>query len=326
MNMAEIRHLLVSLGVAAACGLAVNIAIAQTYPSKPIRMVVGFAAGGGADTTARLIAQKLPDVLGQQVLVENRTGASGAIANERVATAPPDGYTALLMTASDTITPALRKLPYDMERDFAPVAQVALATFVLVVHPSVPASDVKQLVALAKKQPGRLSYGSAGIGGAPHLAGALFGSMAGIDIKHVPYKGGAESVIATASGQIELNFVTIPSLLPFIPGGRLKPLAVSGVKRASFLPDLPTVSEAGLPGYDRTSWYGILLPVGVPQQIVAQLHGGITRVVALAEMKEAFAKQGLEPQQTAPEQFAAILKRELAENARIIRSSGAKTE
>lgn len=313
-------------GIVAYANWSVGDLFAQTYPVKPVRIVVGFAPGGGADTTARLLAQRLPEQLGQPVVVENRTGASGAIADERVATSPPDGYTLLLMTASETILPALRKLSYDLERDLAAVSLVATGTLVVVVHPSVPARNVRELIAIARSQPGKLSYGSAGVGGGPHLAGALFNLMAGVDIVHVPYKGGAESVVATASGQIEMNFLTIPSLLPFLEGGRLRPLAVTTGKRASMMPRVPTLDESGLTGFDRSTWYGLFSPAGVPKEIIARLNAAVEKVVNTAEMKELFGKQGMEPSTTTPEQFAALIQREITENAKLIKLAGIKAE
>ena len=312
------------VGIVAYANGSVGDLFAQTYPVRPVRIVVGFAPGGGADTTARMLAQRLPEQLGQPVVVENRTGASGAIADERVATSPPDGYTLLLMTASEAILPALRKLPYDLERDLAAVSLVAMMTFVVVIHPSVPARNVEELIAIARSQPGKLSYGSAGVGGGAHLAGALFNLMAGVNIVHVPFKGGSESAVATASGQIEMNFLTIPALLPFLEGGRLRPLAVTTGERASIMPWVPTLNESGLTGFNRASWYGLLSPAGVPKEIIARLNSAVEKVVNTAEMKEAFSRQGLEPSTTTPEQFAALIRREITENAKLVKLAGAK--
>ena len=313
-------------GIVAYVSLPVLDALAQAYPAKPVRIVVGYSPGGGADTTARMLAQKLPEHLGQPVVVENRPGANAAIADEHVATSPPDGYTLLLMTASETITPAVRKLPFDLERDLAPVSLVVTATFVLVVHPSVPARNVKKLISLARSHPGKLSYASAGVGGGAHLAGALFNLMANVNTIHVPYKGGGQSSIATASGQVDMNFLTIPSALPFLSSGRLRPLAVTTAKRATLMPEVPTLDESGLAGYDRSSWHGLLAPAGVPKNIIAQLNAVIAKVANTSEMRELFRRRGVEPQTTTPEQFGALIHREIAENANLVKLTRAKAE
>ena len=290
---------------------------------------MGFSPGGVADVTARLAAQKLPELLGQQIVIENRPGAAGAIATERVAGSPPDGYTLLAMTAADTVTPVLRlKLPYNLERDLAPVALLALAPFVLVVHPSVPARNVKELIALARAQPGKLSYGSVGIGTTPHLSAEALKVLAKIDIVHVPYKGGLDNVIATAGGQVDMVFASMPSLTPLLGGStpRVRALAVTSAKRASFMPQLPTLNEAGVPGYDRSSWVGILAPAAVPKDIVARLNAAFTKAVSTAETKDAFARQGLEPQTITPVEFAAFISGQLAQNAKLIQAIGIRPE
>lgn len=314
-------------GFIACAMLPAPAALAQGYPVKPVRMVLGFSAGGLSDVLARLISPKLSDHLGQAMVVENRPGASGALATQRVATSPADGYTLLLMTAADTVTPALRaNLPYDLERDFAPVSLVVIAPFVLLVHPSVPARNAKELIALARSRPGKLSYGSVGAGSTPHLAGELLKLMAKVNIVNVPYKGGADNVIATASGQVDMSFASIPSLLPLLEAGKVRPLAVTSAKRASLLPKLPTIDESGLSGYDRSSWQGVLAPAGVPKEIVARINTAIARVVENPEINQALIKQGLEPQTNTPEQFAAFIRNELAKNADLIKLIGARAE
>lgn len=314
-------------GIVACANLPVADSLAQGYPVRPIRMLVGFTVGGVADVTARLVAQKSSELLGQSVVVENRGGASGAIATEKVATSPADGYTLLMMTAADTVIPALRaKLPYDLERDLAPVSLVAIAPFVLVVPQSVPARTVKELIALARSRPGKLSYGSVGAGSTPHLAGELLKQMAGVDIVQVPYKGGGESVVATASGQVDIGFHSATATLPLLEAGKLRALAVTSAKRASFLPSIPTVAESGLPGYDRSSWEGVLAPAGVPKSTIARLNAAIGKIVDTVEMKESFKREGLEPQTNTPEQFAAFIHGEIAQNARLIKSIGVKPE
>lgn len=315
--------------VVATIGCLVSGAGAQTYPVKPVRIIVGFSPGGIADVTVRLVAPKLSEALGQQIIVENRPGASGAIATERVATSPADGYTLLAPTAADAVIPVLRaKLPYNLERDLAPVSLAAVAPFVLVVHPSVPARTVKELIALARAQPGKLSYGSVGIGTTPHLSAEALKVMTNISILHVPYKGGLDNVIANASGLVDMVCASIPSLMPFIGAGaqRLRPLAVTSAKRASLMPDLPTLNESGVPGYDRSSWVGVLAPAGVPKDIVAKVNAALVKVVNTAEMKETFTRHGLDAQTNSPEQFAAYISSQLEQNAKLIRTIGLRPE
>ena len=300
---------------------------AQSYPAKPIRLVVGFAAGGAADVPARLLAQKLSEVFAQQVIVENRTGASGAIATERVATSPPDGYTLLMGTAAETIQPVIRaNLSYDLERDLAPVSLVVVGPYVLAAHPSVPAISIKELIALARSQSGKLSLGSAGIGSTTHLAGALFGLMANAKLVHIPYKGGAESAVGTAAGQVDMNFAGISGVLPMLGAGKIRALGVSTLKRASLLPTVPTINEAGLPGYDRSGWYGILVPAQVSRDVIQRLNAAIAKVINTPDMGAALSKQGIEPQSSTPEQFAALIKSELSQNGKLVKSIGLKEE
>jgi tripartite-type tricarboxylate transporter receptor subunit TctC len=290
-------------------------------------MLVGFSPGGVADVTARLLASKMTEVVGQQVLIENRPGASGAIATERVAQSPPDGYTLLAMTAADTVIPSLRaKLPYNLERDFAPVSLVAIAPFLLVVHPSVPVKQVKDLIGMARARPGKLSYGSVGVGSTPHLSAEALKMMAKVDILHVPYKGGLDNVVACSTGEVDMVFASIPSVLPLIGSGtpKLKAIAVTSVKRSTRMPQIPTLNESGLPGYNRSSWVGILAPAATPKDIVTRLNGAI--VQSVPAIKDAFFKQGLEPQTNSPDQFASYINNELAQNAKLIRFIGVAAE
>jgi tripartite-type tricarboxylate transporter receptor subunit TctC len=313
---------------AVAClNCAMPDSLAQPYPAKPIRMVVGFAAGGATDATARMVSQKLSEQLGQPVVVENRTGAGGSIATERVATSPADGYTLLLMPASGAIDSALRsKLPYDLERDFAAVSLVVIGAYVLVAHPSVPARTVAELTALARARPGKLNYGSAGVGSTMHLAAELYKLMARVDVVHVPYKGGADSVVANAAGQVDMSFPTLTTAVPLINAGKLRALAVTTVKRASLAPKIPTLDESGLKGYDRNGWFGVLAPAGVPKDIVARLNAVIAKAVNTPEMKESLARQGFEPQTGTPEAFAALIRGEIATNKKLIKLAGIKAE
>jgi len=314
-------------GIIACANLSVFDSSAQSYPVKPIRIIVGFAAGGAGDTIARIVAQKLSETLSQPAVVENRTGAGGTIATERVATSPADGYTLLIVVAPDTIQPALRaKLPYDLERDFAPVSLVAIGAYVLVVHPSVPARNVKGLIALARSQPGKLNYGSSGVGSSAHFAGELLKSMARVNIVHVPYKGSSEAAIAVAAGQIDMGLPSTAPALPLLEAGKLRALAVTSAKRASLLPLIPTLDESGVPGYDRTGWYGVSAPAGVPKDIIARLNAVIGNVVNTPEMKETLNKQGLEVRTSTMEQFAALIHSEIAQNAKLVKIIGLKVE
>jgi tripartite-type tricarboxylate transporter receptor subunit TctC len=314
-------------GFIACASLATSTSIAQTYPAKPIRLIVGYTTGGPTDTTARMVAQKLSEHIGQPVIVENRAGASGTLGKERVASSPPDGYTLLVMSSGDAIVQALMaKTPRDLELGFAPVTLAATGTYVLVVHPSVPVRNVRELIALARSKPGKLTYGSSGIGSSVHLAGELLNVKAGLKMVHVPYKSSADSARATASGEVELSFPGIPGALPFLYSKRIKALAVTSKQRVAMMADTPTLNESGVPGYDRYGWYGVLAPSGTPKDIVARLTAAISDVVNIAEMKAALNQQGLEPKTNTPEQFAAFIQGEIAENAKLIKLIGLKAE
>ncbi len=314
--------------VATLCAhFATSGAIAQSYPVKPIRIIVGFPAGSGVDFVARTVGQRLSGFLGQQVVVENRTGAAGTIATGVVAAAAPDGYTLLQVTAAETAQPALRaKLPYSLERDFSPISLEAIGTFILVVHPSVPVHDARQLVGLARAQPGKLNYGSSGAGSSPHLAAALLQQMANIKIVEVPYKGATEAVTATVSGEVDFSFPSITAALPLMQSGKVKVLGVTSIKRATLLPQVPTISESGLPGFDRSTWHGLLAPVGTTREIITALNALVVKIVNTQEVRDLFNRQGLEAQTNTPEQYATLIKNEIAQVTRLIRSTGAKTE
>lgn len=315
---------MLSLLVAAVSALAPQ-ANAQPYPVKPIRIVVGFPAASGADFVARTVGQRLSSVLGQPIVVENRTGAAGTIATAFVAAAPPDGYTLLQVTAAETAQSALRtKMPYSLERDFAPITLTATGTFVLVVHPSVPAHDVKTLIALARAQPGKLNYGSSGPGSSPHLAAALLKQMAGVSIVDVAYKGATDAVTATVAGEVDMSFPSITAALPLMQSGRLRVIAVTSAKRAKLLPAVPTIAEAGVPGFERSTWHGLIAPAAVPREIVSHLNTLVVKIVGTQEISELFARQGLEPQTNSPEEFAALIKRDVNVVTQLIRATGAK--
>ena len=300
---------------------------AQTYPARPVHIVVGYAAGGGADTTARPVAQKLSEIFSQPVVVENRPGASSSIAIERVSKAAPDGYTLLQLSSPGIAQAVLRiKLPYDLNRDFTPISLMTFAPAVLVVHPSVPARNIRELIELARTRPNQLNYGSSGLGGSAHFAGELFNLMAKVSITHVPYKGGADAVVATAAGQIEISYPSIPSALPLIAAGKVRPLAVASIKRASMLAAVPTLDESGLAGYDLSVWYGLLGPAGIPRSIVDSLNTAISKAVNTAEMKDAMNKQGLETETSTPDQFATLIRNEVVLYEKLSKLAGLKPE
>jgi tripartite-type tricarboxylate transporter receptor subunit TctC len=276
---------------------------------------------------ARLLSQKLSENLGQPVVVENRTGAGGSIADELVAKSPADGHTLLFAAGAFATVPALRaKLPYDVERDFTPVSLVGITAFMLAVHPSVPVRDAKALIALAKLRPGQLTFGSPGIGSSAHMAAELFASMAGLKLLHIPYKGAPEAATAVAAGQIDIGFPSVTAALPLLGAGKLKALAVSSARRSVLAPALPTLDEAGLPGYARAGWNGVLTPAGVPREIIARLNAAIVTVESTPELKEAFLRQGIEAQTGTPEQFAAFIRNELQQSAKLVKFAGIKRE
>jgi tripartite-type tricarboxylate transporter receptor subunit TctC len=302
-------------------------ATAQTYPVKPIRIVFGFAAGGAGDVSARMLAQRLSEALGQNVVVENRPGAGGAIADDAVAKSPPDGYTLLYAAGSSAILPSIRaKLPYDIERDLAPVSLVVITSFALALHPSVPVRDVRSLIALVKAQPGKLTFSSPGVGSSAHFAAELFNMMAGVKMLHVPYKGAGEATGAAVAGHIDMVFPSVTGALPLVAAGKLKALGVTSANRAALLPELPTLNEAGVAGYERLGWNGVLAPAAVSKDIVARLNTAIVQTVNTPQLTEAFVKQGLEVRTTTPEEFAAFMRRELAQNAKLAKFAGLRAE
>ena len=317
------RSAFVILGMAVAAGAG-----AQNYPVKPIRLVSPYPPGGANDILARIIGQKLGESLGQQIVIENRGGATGNIGAEYVAKAAPDGYTILMGQASNlTINVSLMsKMPYDPVKDLAPVTLVATTPNLLVVHPSLPVRTVKDLVALAKAKPGSVNYASSGSGSAGHLAGELFKRVAHIDMVHIPYKGAAPALTDVVAGQAQLYFTSPISATPFVKGGRLRMVAVTSLKRSPSLPDIPTVAESGYPDFDVVSWWGILTPAGVPKEIIAKLHTEIVKVLALPEIKTKFADQGADVASDTPDHFAAYIKTEIAKWAKLIKELGVKSE
>lgn len=300
---------------------------ATDYPRKTLRLVVPFPPGGSNDLVARIIAQKLSENWDQRVLVDNRPGGNGVIGTELVARAVPDGYTILLVPAAHAINATLLKgrLPYDPIKDFTPVTNIASAPNVLVVHPSVPAQTVKDLIRLASMRPGQLTYGSAGIGFPSHLAAEMLNSMSHVKMLHVPYKGAGPAMTDLISGHIDLAFPSLPGALPHIKTGRLRALAVTSEQRSSIVPQLPTVAET-LPGYSAATWFGIFLPAMAPQDIVAKLNTSIARVVHLPEVTRVLLSQGAEPIGSTPEEFTAYMKSEIDKWARVIREAGVRAE
>jgi tripartite-type tricarboxylate transporter receptor subunit TctC len=314
--------------LAGVLALAAGTAAAQAYPTKPVRMVVPFPAGGATDIVGRLIAQKLSEAWRQQVFVDNRAGAGGTIGSDVAARAPADGYTILMGTSSThAIAPSLySKLPYDPVRDFAPITLVASATVLLAVHPSVPAKNVRELIALAKKQPNALSFASSGTGGISHLIGEHFKSLAGIQMLHVPYKGDTPALIDLTAGQVSLMFGTAVSFLPHVKAGRLNALAVTNPKRSPTLPKIPTISESGLPGFEALQWFGLFAPAGTPKEVISKLHGEIVKSLQLPDVQERLTGLGADVVGNTPEEFAAFLKADAAKWAKVVKESGAKIE
>ncbi|HKA42481.1 MAG TPA: tripartite tricarboxylate transporter substrate binding protein [Burkholderiales bacterium] len=300
---------------------------APDYPTKVIRLVVPFAPGGSNDIMARIVAQQFTDSMKQQVVVDNRSGASGIVGTEIVAKAPADGYTILMMSLTFAVNPSLyRSLPYRTDKDFAPVTLVASAPLMLVVHPSVPAKSLKDLVAYAKANPGKLNFGSGGQGTTPHLAGEMLKMMAGIELTHIPYKGGGPALADLVGGQIQLMLENIPSTLPFVKSGKLRALAVSSLKRSSLVADLPTVDESGLKGYEIVGWNGLFVPAGTPRPIVSTLHAETLKSLANPTVKERLAGLGADAIGSSPEQFAAFVQTEIRKWAKVVQAAGLKAE
>ena len=308
--------------------LSPGLAVAQAYPSKPLRMVVTFAAGGGADFVARALAPKLGDLLGQPVVVDNRPGANGALGADIVAKAAPDGYTLLLGAAGTmVVAPHLgANMPFDTFKDLAPVSLVAISPFVVTLHPSVQANSIRELIALAKANPGKINYGTSGTGGSPQLATELFNSMAGVKLVHVPYKGLAPALTDLMGGQIQVVFADVGLVKGHIAGGKLKGLAVTSAVRTSVMPDMPTVAEAGVPGYAAGTWYGVLAPAGTPADIVSRLNAETRKALANADVRAAFASQGVDPAGDTAEQFAGFMREEFAKWGKVIREAGIKAQ
>ena len=301
---------------------------AQGYPSKPIRFVVPYPAGGPLDTIARLLGAKVGESVKQPVVVDNKPGAGGNIGADIVAKSPADGYTILMgAVATHAINPTLYKsIPYDPIKDFAPITQVASTPNVLVVHPSVPATSVREFIAHAKSNPGKLSFGSGSIGSAGHLAGELFKTTAGVDMVHVPYKGAAPAMQDLVGGQINLMFDNLASALAQVKAGKIKALAVTTSKRSAFAPDLPTVAESGLTGFDISTWFGVFAPAGTPREALERLHAEFASALAAPDVREKMVNMGAEPVGNRPEEFAAFVRAEAEKYAQVIKASGARVD
>jgi tripartite-type tricarboxylate transporter receptor subunit TctC len=301
---------------------------AATFPNKPVRLIIPFAPGGATDVIGRYIAQKVTQELGQQVITDNRPGSGGVIACEIAAKASPDGYTILMGTnGTHAINVGLyKKLPYDPLKDFQAITRAVILTNVLAVNPSVPAKSVKELIQLAKNRPGELKFGSSGNGAPPHLSGELFKSMAHVDIIHVPYKGGGPANIALLSGEVDMTFNTLTTSLPHIGEGKIRPLGVTSLKRSEALPEVPTIAEAGIPGYESTTWYGMFAPAGTPDATIDRLHSALTVVLKAPETKQRFAAMGAEPVLDTPAELVAIIKHDIPKWRKVIAAAGAQVD
>jgi tripartite-type tricarboxylate transporter receptor subunit TctC len=299
----------------------------QTYPGKPVRFIVPFPPGGPVDTTARGFTHKLSEYWGQQAIVDNRAGAGGIVGAEIAAKSPADGYTVFVCSIHHSVLPGLKPgLPYDIEKDFVPVTFAAMFPIILVAHPSVPAKTIPELIAYAKKNPGKLAFGSAGTGGGTHLAGELFKAQAGVDLLHVPYKGSAPAMTDLLGGQVQLMFSDAPTALPHIKSGRVRALGVASPKRSSLAPDVPTIAESGVKGYEAYSWAGVVVPAGTPAPIVAKLNADITKALSQPDVKKRLFEEGAEAMPTTPEQFGKMLKAEIAKWTKVVKDANIKAD
>ncbi len=310
-----------------AAALLAPIASAQSWPDKPIRVIVSVPAGATPDVTVRLVAPALAQQLGQPLVVDNRGGAGGLIGAEIVANSAPDGYTLFVSSPGAlTILPHLRKVPYDTLRDFAPVSLISVGPFVLITHPAVPVKSVKELIALARAQPGKLNYASAGNGVANHLAMELFKQMAGVDITHVPYKGAPQAVTDVVAGHMNMMFNSIAPIVGHIKAGRVRVLGIASGKRSPQMPDVPTISEAGVPGYEAENWFGLFAPAKTPKRIIVRLNEAVVKVVRTPEIQSQFAVLGADAVGNSPEEFSAFVRRDMEKYAKVVKLSGAKLD
>jgi tripartite-type tricarboxylate transporter receptor subunit TctC len=323
------RKSLVALALAASIAHigCVHAQPTSNYPVKPVRFIVPFAAGGGVDIVARAVAGRLSEILGQQVIVDNRGGGGTIIGTELGARAAPDGYTLLFGSTTLAINPSLRtRLPYDTLKELVPVTQASFQPYVLAVHPSVPAKNIKDFIALAKAKPDTLTYGSPGIGSGSHLVAEFFALSTGVKTIHIPYKGSSPAMVDLIGGQIQFTYGTILAVYPLVRSGKVRPLAVSSAKRSSVMPDVITIAEAGVPRFDATSWNGVFVAAGTPREIIAKVHAGVVKALQSTEVRERLTGDGAEPVGSSPEQFAAFVRAEIAKWNKVIRAAGIKAE
>jgi len=315
------RLIAVPLCMAAIAALAQTARADETFPNRPVRFLIPFAAAGSNDVVARILAHQLTDIWKQQVVADNRAGANGIIGIDMVAKAPADGYTLLIASTTFTMNPSLYKLPFDPVKDFAPVTLIAEGPLMLCSHPGFAARDVGQLIALAKAKPGQLQYASSGLGGIAHLAGVLLEKMAGISLLHVPYKGSGAGVIDAVSGQVPLIISSVSPVLPFVKNGRLRVLGVGGLKRSKIMPDVPTIAESGVPGYESNMWWGIMVPARTPKPVVQKLNRDIRQAVDAGDIPQRFADLGMEVRVSAPEELTRIVNADIRKWSGIIRDA-----
>ena len=299
----------------------------NSYPTKPVRIIVAYPAGGANDIVARAIGQELAQELGQPMVIENKSGAAGIIGADAAAKSPPDGYTLFMAAGAHTLAPSLHKsLPYDIVRDFQPVSLAALGTYLLVIHPSVAANSVKELIELAKSKPGSLSFASSGVGAPPHLAGVMFQKLAGVTLNHVPYRGDTPAIADMMAGHVQLGFMSIQPLIPQVKAGTLRALAITSGRRSAAMPELPTIAESGLPGYDIGTWWGMLAPAKTPRPIVDRIAAAMRKVTAIPSVKERFAAGGIAAQSNLPDEFAAMIKSEVVRYRELASAAGVQPE
>lgn len=311
----------------ALCAALQPAAWAQTYPAKPIRYIVPYAAGGGTDIVARTMSAKLTEILGQQFIIDNRPGAGGNIGTELAIKAPADGYTILAGNIGPiAVNPSLYSLSYDPLKSLAPVSLLALAPLLVVVHPALPARNLKELIALARREPGKLNYSSAGTGSSNHLAGALFNMLAKVETVHVPYRGAGPAIVDLIAGQVMLSFATMPSAMGQVKTGKLRVLAVTGAKRSSIVPAVPTSAESGLPGHEVSAWYSVVVHAGTPKPLIDRLHGAMVKALQYPDVRERLIAEGADPIGNTPEEFGAFMRAETTKWAKVVKVSGMKAE
>lgn len=305
--------------------ICAQCAFAQNYPTRPVRLVVASSPGGASDILARMLAQKLTEEFKEQIVVDNRGGASGILGTDIVAKATPDGYTLLIIQPSLTINPnVFKKLPYDVVRDFAPISLTVDAAQMLSINPSLPAKSVSELIALAKARPGQLTFGSPGFGTSPHLTAELFKHRGGMDMQQVIFKGSGPAYVSLISGEISAMFATVLSMMPHVKSARIRPLGVTTAKRVQIVPEVPTIAESGLPGFDTSQWFGFLAPAGTPRPIIDQLYQSLTRAASSPEVKSRLAAQGVDVVNKTPKEFAGVIRHELAQWAKVVKAAGIK--